>query len=293
MRREIGRAFKVLACIAGVQLGVGLNAVAAPSAAPASAGAPRISPVAPGVQEATICRDTIAYAERLTGIPTHLMQSVAIAESGRYDAGHKAVLAWPWTINAEGEGKYLPSKAAAIAEVRRLQAQGVRSIDVGCMQINLIHHASAFADLEHAFDPGYNIAYGAKFLRERFDATRSWATAVAHYHSQNPEHGEPYRDRVLAIWQKEMQGGPTAVAALYRGAPTAAPTRAVAMVPQNLRWFPAHPDKAIAQIQIIQGNSVTTIPVTGPKVVRPTIIAAGNNRPVVWATPNVRVIASR
>jgi hypothetical protein len=281
MHREIRRLAKVLALAFAGQLAIG------------AALAARL-PAATPTGEATVCRDTIAHAERIKGIPTHLMQSVAIAESGRYDAAHKAVLAWPWTINAEGEGKYFPTKAAAVAEVKRLQAAGVRSIDVGCMQINLIHHAKAFPSLELAFDPGHNVAYGAEFLRERYEATRSWNSAVAHYHSQTPERGEPYRDRVLAIWQKQQQGGSSAVATLYRGAPSPIPTtQPVVMAPAPQRWFPARPDQAVAQIQIFEGNSVKTIPVTGPKPVRPTIIYAAKGQPIVWATPNIRITATR
>lgn len=282
MGRRIRRLIKVLACAMATQAMI--------AGAAANTSAARVAPAAANAGDSTICRDTIAHAERIKGIPTHLMQSVAMAESGRYDKAHKAVLAWPWTINAEGAGKYLPTKAAAVAEVKRLQAQGVKSIDVGCMQINLVHHAKAFANLEQAFDPGHNVAYGSEFLRERYEATKSWNTAVAHYHSQTPERGEPYRDRVLAIWQKQQQGGDAAVAAMYRGAPSALPTtKAVAMAPLQARWFPARPDQAVAQIQVFQGNSVTSIPVGGERVVRPTIIYAGKNQPVVWATPNVRI----
>lgn len=285
MHRGIRRLIKVLACLAVGQ------AVSAGAFANSPA---RAVPAMPRFDDSTICRETIGHAERLKGIPGHLMQSVAIAESGRYDQQHKAVLAWPWTINAEGEGKYFPTKQAAVAEVKRLQAAGVKSIDVGCMQINLVHHAKAFASLEQAFDPGHNVAYGAEFLRERYEATRSWNTAVAHYHSQTPERGEPYRDRVLAIWQKQQQGGNAAVAALYRGAPSPVPTtQPVAMAPQPARWFPARPGQAVAQIQVIQGNKVTSIPVGGQRVVRPTIIYAGKNQPVIWATPNVRISARR
>ena len=284
MHRGFLRVVKALAWLALAQ--------AAAGAAPASSNAR--AAVAPRPGDATVCRETIGHAERLKGIPAHLMQSVAIAESGRYDQAHKAVLAWPWTINAEGEGKYFPTKQAAIAEVKRLQAAGVKSIDVGCMQINLVHHAKAFASLEQAFDPGHNVAYGAEFLRDRYEATKSWNSAVAHYHSQNPERGEPYRDRVLAIWQKQQQGGNAAVASLYRGGPTPLPTtQPVAMAPQPVRWFPARPDQAVAQIQVFQGNKVTTIPVGGQRVTRPTIIYAGKNQPIIWATPNVRISARR
>ena len=41
------------------------------------------------------------------------------------------------------------------------RAQGARSIDVGCMQVNLLHHADAFASLEQAFDPVANARYAA------------------------------------------------------------------------------------------------------------------------------------
>jgi hypothetical protein len=286
MRGRIRRFVSVLAAVSALALGA--------DAAFASNTPQRTAPLS-RTDDATVCRDTIAHAERIKGIPTHLMQSVAIAESGRYDATHKAVLAWPWTINAEGEGKYFPSKAAAIADVRRLQAQGVKSIDVGCMQINLVHHAKAFASLEQAFDPGHNVAYGAEFLRERYEATKSWNTAVAHYHSQTPERGGPYRDRVLAIWQKQQQGGASAVASLYRGAATPAPTAApVTMVQMPQRWFPARPGDAVAQIQVFEGDKVKqTIPVTGPRPVRPTIIYAQKGQPIIWATPNIRITATR
>jgi hypothetical protein len=34
-----------------------------------------------------------------------------------------------------------------------MQGEGVRSIDIGCMQINLVHHPDAFGSLEAGFDP--------------------------------------------------------------------------------------------------------------------------------------------
>ena len=52
-----------------------------------------------------------------------------IPQSGRWTP-------WPWTIDVEGQGSFLPNKAAAIAAVQALQARGIQSIDVGCVQIN-------------------------------------------------------------------------------------------------------------------------------------------------------------
>src|SRR3546814_16620059 len=72
---------------------------------------------------------------------------------------------------AEDKGRFLPSKAAAIEEVRRLQARGIRNIDVGCLQVNLHYHPDAFASRETAFDPEANAAYAAAFLvRPRAEA---------------------------------------------------------------------------------------------------------------------------
>jgi hypothetical protein len=128
-------------------------------------------------------------------------------ESGRRDPKTGITHPWPWAINAEGRGGFFPDKAAAIAAVRALQAEGVRSIDIGCLQINLRHHPQAFANLEEAFDPLANARYGARFLAE-LQATRGdWIQAAGSYHSQTPGFAEPYRARVAAAWLAE-QGMP-------------------------------------------------------------------------------------
>ena len=88
-----------------------------------------------------LCRPAIRAAERAYGIPFALLAALGRVESGRRDPETGTFGPWPWTINAEGRGQFFPTKAEAIAEVRRLQARGVRSIDVGCMQINQIGRA--------------------------------------------------------------------------------------------------------------------------------------------------------
>ena len=59
-----------------------------------------------------------------------------------------------------------------MAAVRAMQANGVRSIDVGCGQINLMYHPDAFPNLELAFDPQANAAYAARFLKALSRADR-------------------------------------------------------------------------------------------------------------------------
>ena len=147
-----------------------------------------------------LCRAAILQAERASGVPNRLLDAIAVVESGRRDPVSGAVYPWPWTINVEGVGHVYESKAEAIAAVQALQAQGARSIDVGCMQVNLMYHPGAFASLDQAFDPGANAAYGARFLLQLFNQTNAWPRAVAAYHSQTPDIGAEYARKVLAAW---------------------------------------------------------------------------------------------
>lgn len=151
------------------------------------------------------CTEAVATAERNENIPRHLMAAISLAESGRWNSDRQAKFSWPWTVMAEGEGRFLPTKAAAIATVRDLQARKVRNIDVGCMQINLRYHPDAFDSLDEAFDPAANVAYGSRYLKTLFDETRSWQQAAGRYHSATPEFNRPYRMRILKLWNEQRR----------------------------------------------------------------------------------------
>jgi hypothetical protein len=171
-----------------------------------------------------LCRAAIATVEREAGLPPRLLAAIGRVESGRRDPATGGLHPWPWTINAEGRGSFFPDKAAAIAAVRQLQAAGVRSIDVGCLQINLRHHPNAFASLEEAFDPLANARYAARFLAELQASRGDWMVSASHYHSQTPELAAPYRARVTAALLAE-QGAPEvpgAAMAALRTPPAAA-----------------------------------------------------------------------
>ena len=111
-----------------------------------------------------VCARAIGAVERSSGTPLKLLDAISMVESGRWDAARRARFAWPWTIYAEGKGRFFATKRAAIAAVRRLRKRGVESIDVGCMQVNLYHHPDAFRDLQDAFNPIANVTYAAGFL---------------------------------------------------------------------------------------------------------------------------------
>ena len=151
----------------------------------------------------SVCPRHIRAAEQQHKLPPHLLTAISKVESGRWDAGSKANLAWPWTVMAEGKGRYLPSKTAALAEVRKLQARGVKNIDVGCMQINLHYHPDAFENLEQALDPKHNTAYAAAFLSRLREDAGSWTHAIGDYHSKTISFARVYRLKVFKAWRAE------------------------------------------------------------------------------------------
>ncbi len=157
--------------------------------------------------EGNPCAEAAARMERVQGLPRHLLNAISLAESGRWDAARRENIAWPWTVTAGGEGEYFATKQAAIARVRALQAAGVANIDVGCMQINLMYHPGAFADLEEAFDPPSNAAYAAHHLKTLYAAAGSWSEAVAAYHTSDRLRGRAYKLRVLGLWQRARRDG--------------------------------------------------------------------------------------
>lgn len=154
------------------------------------------------IRAAKMCTKHFPKQERIHGIPTHLLAAISSTESGRWSKELGMALPWPWTINVEGKGFYLDSKAEAIAKVRYYQNKGVKSIDVGCMQVNLKHHPMAFSSLDQAFDPYYNIAYAAKFLRRNYDEQKSWIKATAAYHSKTPKYGNKYLEIIEKNWSR-------------------------------------------------------------------------------------------
>lgn len=176
----------------------------------------------PARGEEADCLVAIAAAEAAEALPPGLLRAMGRVESGR--SGPRGVEPWPWALQAAGRGWLLESRADALARLAELQASGLRSIDVGCLQVNLLHHPAAFASAEEALSPLANARYAARFLRRLRDSSGDWWQAVARYHSADPARGEPYRQRVAA-W---LGGAPATVAPLPpRPSPAPIPPRAL------------------------------------------------------------------
>lgn len=144
-----------------------------------------------------LCQIAVDKAEKNYQIKSNLLQTIASVESGRWNAQAGKRVAWPWTVHANGKGRYYKSKAEAIAAVKDMQQRGITNIDVGCMQINLKYHGEAFANLDEAFDPEKNVAYSAKFLRKLYKRNKqNWTKTAMHYHSRNLRRGTNYKNRL-------------------------------------------------------------------------------------------------
>jgi Transglycosylase SLT domain len=161
-----------------------------------------------GDSAATLCEQAIARAEVIGHTPSGMLAAIGQVESGRPDARTGAMRPWPWTIDADGVGQFFATKAQAVAAVVVLQEEGVRSIDVGCMQVNLMHHPAAFTSLDQAFDPVSNTTFAVRFLNTLYRSTGSWPKAIAAYHSDTPRIGDDYQRRVLVTWQQHVASPP-------------------------------------------------------------------------------------
>ncbi len=152
-----------------------------------------------GPRQSALCAGAIGRAEQRYQTPPGLLVTIGKVESGRRDAAG-ALEPWPWTINADGQGYVFPGKAEAIDWARRGLANGVQFMDVGCMQVDLRMHPTAFRSLEDAFDPEVNADYAARFLRVLKDESGgNWYTAIGLYHSHTPDLAAYYRLAVAAV----------------------------------------------------------------------------------------------
>ncbi|TVQ58336.1 MAG: lytic transglycosylase domain-containing protein [Rhodobacteraceae bacterium] len=179
-------------------------------------------------ETARVCLDVADRAADAHGVPRAVMRALTRAETGRARGG--ALQPWPWTVNMEGAGRWFDTRAEALAYVKREQARGARSFDVGCFQINHRWHGDAFPSVDAMFEPAANADYAARFIAGLYAETRDWARAAGYYHSRTPEFFTRYRarfERIMAAGDPEAPtvavAAPPAVEETFRPAPGEGP----------------------------------------------------------------------
>lgn len=146
-----------------------------------------------------LCERAIVKGAARGGIPSSVLNAIALTETGRNHDGR--LRPWPWAINREGRGHWFATRDAAVAFARASLAEGRTSFDVGCFQINYRWHGANFASLEAMFDQDQGADYAAGFLRDLHGELGTWSAAAGAYHSRTPHYANLYRarfDRIIA-----------------------------------------------------------------------------------------------
>lgn len=116
------------------------------------------------------------------GIPPRVLYSVALQES-RMRLRSRLTRPWPWTLNVAGVPRRYPTRIAAYNGLTQYLKQGIRSIDVGLMQVNWRYHQDKLGNPWQALDPYHNVRTGAKILASEYRKSQDWFEAIGRYHS--------------------------------------------------------------------------------------------------------------
>lgn len=132
-----------------------------------------------------LCEPLIREAEKAEGIPPGLLLAIGRAESGVDTSWGRIV--WPWALNIAGKSVFMQTREEALRHAREsIRSDPRRFIDLGCLQVNWQYHREWLKEPEHVLDPNWNVAYGARLLRNLAAQHGSWDKAVGFYHSGNP-----------------------------------------------------------------------------------------------------------
>jgi soluble lytic murein transglycosylase-like protein len=139
-----------------------------------------------------VCEREMAAAANQEHVPLGILYAVGMTETGKKGRLH------PYALNIEGKSVFAKSKAEAISTFERARKAGKKLIDLGCMQVNHHYHGSEFHSISEMFDPGTNVRYAARFLRELKAREGSWTMAVARYHA-GPDNDAAQKRYICAV----------------------------------------------------------------------------------------------
>jgi len=153
-------------------------------------------------QTLTSLRNTVWWsAAQERRLDPYILYAVALVESAQLR--QRAVVApWPWALNREGQA-IIPGTQAEAGDILRASIdQGIRSIDVGLMQVNLRWNGHRVARPEQLLNPATNIRIGADILAEAMaSAPNDEALGIGRYHAgfRNEANAYRYGRLVLAV----------------------------------------------------------------------------------------------
>lgn len=142
--------------------------------------------------DASLCEQEMLRAAARYDVPLGVLYAVGMTETGR-----KGSLQ-PYALNIAGKTVFASSAREAAATFRQSRLQGIRLIDLGCMQINHYYHGGEFQNVEEMLVPARNVDYAAKFLGQLRTREGSWTMAVARYHA-GPDNDPAQKRYVCAV----------------------------------------------------------------------------------------------
>src|SRR5690606_722485 len=89
----------------------------------------------PAFASSNPCEAEIMRAAQRHGVPEGILYAVGLSETGRRGSLH------PNALNIAGRAVFARNAREALREFESARQQGVRLIDLGCMQINYHYHA--------------------------------------------------------------------------------------------------------------------------------------------------------
>lgn len=162
--------------------------------------------VTPNAVNAFSLQGTV-WSEAAGVVDPQLLYAVALAESKKVVNGQ--VRPWPWTVNTNGKGYYFDTRDEAETFVDNLVAKGVKSIDVGPLQINLRWNGHRVKNHNDLFDLPTAVRVGADILKEAMNSSpNDKALAVGRYHNwQDDRRARNYGVKVLQYFDVIAKAG--------------------------------------------------------------------------------------
>lgn len=124
-----------------------------------------------------VCERELARASAVYNIPLPVLYAVGLQESGIN--GHLQ----QYMLNVAGKDYLATSLPDAMRAFNEARAQGIKLIDIGCLQVNYYYHGKKFRSVEQMFNPRLNVDVAAQELRDWRKSQGNWTMAVARYNA--------------------------------------------------------------------------------------------------------------
>jgi len=150
---------------------------------------------------------TIWTSAETKGVDPYLLYAVALAESKKVNG--KVVRPWPWAVNVAGKGYWFSDLREAEAFVDSQLNAGVRNMDIGPLQINVLWHGHRVTNPKELFHLPTAVSVGADILSEALaSAPNDLALAVGRYHNwKDSDRARVYGTRVLMYRKLMVEAG--------------------------------------------------------------------------------------